>query len=158
MTPMPGARILRVNAFGTAAFVITAIGGAVQPGFLRTLAALIALFLFTVGCAVFLWALLQAFQRSRTDNIGMGGLFFLLAPTAPGVVRRPFMALLALQTAVGLGTAIATFGVKPFTPLAFGVMVPVFGMGLAGLWAARYGQFGPRVAEGPRKAPANRTE
>jgi hypothetical protein len=153
MSTMPGSRILRVNAFGTAAFVITAIGGAVQPGFLRTLAAVIAL-----GCAVFMWALLQAFQRSRTDNIGMGGLFFLLAPTAPGVVRRPFTALLALQTLVGLGTAIATFGVKPFTPLAFGVMVPVFGLGLAGLWAARYGQFGPRVAEGPRKVPVNKTE
>jgi hypothetical protein len=158
MSTMPGARILRVNAFGTAAFVITAIGGAIRPGFLRTLAAVVALGLFAVGCAVFVWGLLRAFDRSRTHNIGMGGLFFLLAPAAPGVVRRPFLALLVVQTVVGLATAIATFRVKPFTPLAFGVMVPVFGLGLAGLWAARYGQFGPRVGEGPRKAPANRTE
>jgi hypothetical protein len=158
MNTMSGARILKINAFGTAAFVITAIGGAIQTGFLRTLAAVVALALFSVGCAVFVWALLQAFQRSRTDNIGMGGLFFLLAPTAPGAVRRPFTALLVVQTLVGLGTAIATFNVEPFTPLAFGVMVPVFGLGLAGLWAARYGQFGPRVVQGTRGSPANRTE
>jgi hypothetical protein len=158
MTAMSGARILKIDAYGTAAFVITAFGGAIQAGFLRTLAAVVALVLFAVGCAVFVWALLLAFQRSRTDNIGMGGLFFLLAPTAPGAVRRPFTALLAVQTLVGLGTAIATFSVKPFTPLAFGVMVPVFGLGLAGLWAARYGQFGPRVVQGTRGSPANRTE
>ena len=117
MSTMPGARILRVNAFGTAAFVITAIGGAVQSGFLRTLAAVIALVLFTVGCVVFLWALLQAFQRSRSDNIGMGGLFFLLAPTAPGAVRRPFMALFALQTVVGLAGAASCNGGHDCFPL-----------------------------------------
>jgi hypothetical protein len=158
MTGMSGARILKINAYGTAAFVITAFGGAIQTGFLRTLAAAVALVLFAVGCAVFVWALLLAFQRSRTDNIGMGGLFFLLAPVAPGAVRRPFTALLIVQTLVGLGTAIATFNVKPFTPLAFGVMVPVFGLGLAGLWSARYGQFGPRAVQGTRGSPANRTE
>ena len=155
---MSGARILKANAFGTAAFVITAVGGSFQAGFLRTLAATVALSLFAAGCAAFVWALLQAFQRSRTDNIGMGGLFFLLAPTAPGSVRRPFNALLVVQTLVGLGTAIATLNVQPFTPLAFGVMVPIFGMGLAGLWAAKYGQFGPRIADGARGSVSNKTE
>ena len=158
MNSVPGARILKTNAFGTAAFVITAFSGVIHAGFLRTLAAVVALILFTLGCAAFMWALLKAFQRSRTDAIGMGGLFFLLAPTAPGTVRRPFTALLIVQVLVGLGTAIATFNITPFTPLAFGVMVPVYGMGLAGLWAATYGYFDPRSPAGTRAQAPNRTE
>jgi hypothetical protein len=45
---------------------------------------------------------------------------------------------------VGITAAAATFNVKPFTPLAFGALVPMFGLGLAGLWAAKYGSFGAR--------------
>lgn len=155
---MPGSRLLRTDAYGTAAFTLTAFAGATRDGFLRTIAAIIALLLFSCGCAAFLWALWLAMQRSRTDAIGMGGLFFLLAPTAPGQVRRPFNMLLIVQVVVGLVTAIMTFGVKPFTPLAFGVLVPMFGLGLSGWWGARFGAFEERSVEGPRKAATNRTE
>ena len=42
---------------------------------------------------------------------------------------------------VGLVTAL----VRPFTGLAFGVLTPVFGLGLIGLWGARLGTYPPRV-------------
>ena len=35
-------------------------------------------------------------------------------------------------------------GLEPFTSLAFGVLVPMFGLAQAGLWGARYGHFGSR--------------
>jgi hypothetical protein len=46
-----------------------------------------------------------------------------------------------VQVVVALVTAIA----RPFTGLAFGILVPVFGLGLAGLWGARRGSFPSRV-------------
>jgi hypothetical protein len=144
MSDMPGSRLLRANTYGTALFLITALSGTIHEGFPRTVAAVVASVLFTIGCAVFLWALWLAIQRSRTEAIGMGGLFFLLEPVAPRLVRRPFSVLLAVQFLVGLAAAAATFNVKPFTPLAFGVLVPMFGLGFSGLWAAKYGSFGAR--------------
>lgn len=158
MMAMSGSRILRIDAFGTAAFVLTAFGGVARAGFLRNLAAGIALLLFTVGCSIFLWAIWLAIQRSRRNEVGMGGLFFLAGSVAPGPIRRPFNLLLAVQTVVGLATALATFRIRPFTPLAFGVLVPMFGLGLSGLWGARYGSFGVRTVQGPRGPRADRTE
>ena len=38
--------------------------------------------------------------------------------------------------------------------LAFGVLVPMFGIGANGLWAARHGRYGPRIA--PEERPSNR--
>jgi hypothetical protein len=38
-------------------------------------------------------------------------------------------------------------------PLAFGVLVPMFGIGMNGAWAARYGSYGPRTD--PRSVPSN---
>jgi hypothetical protein len=158
MMPVSGSRILRIDAFGTAAFVMTAFGGVARPGFLRNLAAVVALALFTAGCSLSLWAIWLAIQRSRQHEVGMGGLFFLAGSTAPGSVRRPFNLLLMVQVLVGLATAIGTFRIKPFTPLAFGVLVPMFGLGLSGLWSARYGVFGARTVPGPRGPRVNRTE
>jgi hypothetical protein len=141
---MSGSRLLRADTYGTALFLITALSGAIHEGFPRTVAAVVACVLFMAGCTAFLWAIWLAAQRSRTDAIGMGGLFFLLEPVAPPAVRRPFAVLLIVQFVVGITAAVATRNVRPFTPLAFGALVPMFGLGLAGVWAAKYGAFGAR--------------
>jgi hypothetical protein len=52
------------------------------------------------------------------------------------------MGSLGAQTAIALGTAAA----RPFTSVAFGILVPMFGLGLAGLWGARHGRFEARGA------------
>jgi hypothetical protein len=36
-------------------------------------------------------------------------------------------------------------GLRPYTAVAFGVLVPMFGLGLTGLWAVRSGTFPPRT-------------
>jgi hypothetical protein len=72
---------------------------------------------------------------------------FLLQGSAPRDVRRRLLGALAAEVVVGLGVAIA----RPFTSLAFGLLVPVYGLALAGLWGARHGTFPPRKPASPRK-------
>ncbi len=51
-----------------------------------------------------------------------------------------------MLTALGvqIGVALVTASIRVFTSLAFGILVPVWGLGLLGLWCARYGEFEPR--------------
>lgn len=63
---------------------------------------------------------------------------------------------LAAQVIVAVATAIArpntlqegAQGSSRGSTLAFGVLVPVLGLGLNGLWAATYGTFGARRLKG----------
>ena len=132
--------IVRASWIGTAVFTVTAIA-AVATRAATIPAAAVALGLFAAGIGIFFWAYAIAVNRSRTDAIGIGGLFFLAgADTAPSNVKRSLLAALATQTVVALATA----GARPFTTLAFGVLVPLYGLALTGLWGARHGRFGPR--------------
>jgi hypothetical protein len=133
-----GDALLRADWIGTSVFTVTAVSAALVE-VVRGPAAVASLALFGVGTVVFLWAYVIAIGRSRTDAIGMGGLFFL-AGSAPRRVQRSFMVALAVQVVVGVATASA----RPFTSLAFGVLVPMYGLGLAGFWAARHGTFPAR--------------
>lgn len=137
----PGEGLFRLDLIGTGAFTVTAAAGAALDGAARYLAAAVALVLFAAGIALFLVAYWRAVQRSRTDSIGIGGLYFL-ASSAPRGVQWRFMGLLGAQVVVGVATASA----RPFTSLAFGILVPMFGLAVAGVWGARYGRFGPRPA------------
>jgi hypothetical protein len=142
-----GDDILRASSWGTAVFVAVAVVAAVDPDRFGTVALVLDVGLFAAGCVLFVLAFLRAAGRSRTDAIGIGGLFFLAGDTAPPDVRRRLIGALVLQTVVGLGTA----GVRLYTNLAAGTLVPVYGLGLCGLWAARYGRFGRRPPPpGPR--------
>ena len=123
---------------GTVLFSVTAVAATVFDQ-LRWLAAAVALTLFGVGCVVFLVAFALAVERSRTEAIGIGGLYFL-AGSAPRSTQRHLLGSLAVQVVVGLATA----AIRMFTSLAFGTLVPVFGLSMAGLWGARYGAFEPR--------------
>ena len=135
----PGKELVNIAWLGTGAFAATAIGAAIVPDLLRVPALVAALGLFAAGCVCFLWGFGVAVGRSRTDEIGIGGLFFL-AGSAPASVRRPMLTALAVQIVV----AFATAAVRPFTSLAFGILAPVFGLGITGLWGARHGTFPAR--------------
>ncbi len=143
---MSGDPIIRASWAGTVVFGASAIAAALTRS-ADMAAAAVALALFAAGIAVFFWAYAVAVNRSRTDAIGIGGLFFLAGPgTAPIPVKRALLSSLALQSLIGLGTA----GARPFTTLAFGVLVPLYGLSLTGLWGARNGTFG-------RRQPGRRT-
>jgi hypothetical protein len=137
----PGTGIITVSWIGTGVYVVTALIATVFPDGLGTTAAIVSLALFAIGCVVFLWAYLIAVQRSRADLIGIGGLYFLQG-TAPKTVQLHLLGSLAVEVLV----AVVTSSIRLYSSLAFGFLVPVFGIGMCGLWAARYGTFAPRPA------------
>lgn len=144
--PGTGAGLVRLDAIGTAVFVVAAVVGAVAGEGVAVLPLIvISLSLFAAGVLTFLWAYGIAVGRSRTDAIGMGGLFFL-AGCAPSEVRRSMLGLWAVQLVV----ALVVSSVRVFTAVTFAVLVPMFGIGMMGLWAARHGAFPPRVVKGRR--------
>lgn len=137
--PLPGGRIVLASRVGTAVFVVTAVAAVIDRDTFGLVAVAVDLVLFLVGCVVFLWAFGVAVGRSRTDAIGIGGLYFL-----QGSAPKPIQVALLVPFAVQVGVALVAAGLKPFTSLAFGVLVPMFGLAQAGLWGARYGHFGSR--------------
>lgn len=130
--------ILRADVVGTAVFVGTAAGGVVAPGVLGVPSAGVALVLFAAGCVAFVVGFLAGVGRSRHETVELGALILLTGAPAP--VRNRFRLLLAVQCVVGIAAAAA----RPFTEMAFGVLVPVFGLGLMVWWGGRHGEFEPR--------------
>jgi hypothetical protein len=145
--PEAGRGLVLLDAIGTAVFVVTAVVEAILlERWTELVGVTVALVLFAAGCVAFLLAYARAIQRSRHDEIAVASLFLLAGPAVPGPVKVKLGGLLAAQVVVALATAI----IRSFSPLAFGVLVPVFGVGLNGLWAARYGAFPPRRARPKR--------
>lgn len=139
-----GEAIVNASWAGTAVYAALALAGTILPDTFAIPTAVVSGGLFVIGCVTFLWAYAVAVSRSRTDLIGIGGLYFL-AGTAPKVVRFR----LRLSLAVEIVVALVSSSIRPFTPMAFGFLVPVFGLGMSGLWGARYGTFAPRDAPDP---------
>lgn len=147
METMKGAIVVRVNAVITLVFLVTAVIAAVlfdQPW--KAIAVGVSLGAFTVGVVAFLWGYWSAVQRSREDNISVAALYFLIDGCAPRAIARQMNALLAVQVIGGLVTALArpTTGTERGSTLAFGILVPMLGLGMNGLWGALYGTFAPR--------------
>lgn len=142
---LPGRPLIVASWVGTAVTTVAA-GWSATAGYDPDLeppgnvaGAVVDLVVFAIGCLAFLVALYDGAQRSREAKMGIGGWFFL-AGTAPGRVRAHLMGSLAVQVAVGVGAAAA----RPFSTLAFGILVPIYGLALAGIWGARHGHFPPR--------------
>lgn len=138
-------RLIAASWIGTALFAVTAIGDVITAS-LKWPAFVVAVAMFVVGTGVFIGALVVAAGRSRREEIGMGGLFFLQG-SASRDIQVQLLGSLGAQVAIAFATAAA----KPYTTLAFGILAPVYGLGLAGLWAARHGTFGSRVASPKRR-------
>ncbi|MEP1126249.1 MAG: hypothetical protein ABJH68_20390 [Ilumatobacter sp.] len=143
-----GSVIVQANLAGTTLFVLSAVVAAVTyGGTARAVAAAVALVLFFAGIAAFAWSFWNAVQRSRTEMVAVTQLYLLLGDAIPASVRRPMLAALAVQFVVGLATAVGRANApdgSPGTSLALGVLVPLFGFGLNGLWAAFHGEYRER--------------
>ena len=155
-----GRRIVRADVVGTTLFVVTAVlAAAFFTTALQWVGAVTALTLFAVGVVCFLWSYLHAVQRSRTDEISVAGLYLLSGPATPRPVKRTMLGMLAVQVVTATATTFARLDGPDGTPgssLAVGFLVPMFGFGLNGLWAAFHGSFGERQRVGARgDSPGN---
>jgi hypothetical protein len=150
---MRGGAVVRASWAGTAGFVVSAVAAAISPSTFEEAALVVAIVLFAGGCGVFLWAFLLAAGRSRTEQLELAQVWFLAGPPTPAPVRRSLLAALAVQVVAGLATAAA----RPYTSLAAGVLVPMWGLGLCGLWSARHGTFPPRPPDTRRGPPGIRS-
>ncbi len=149
--PAPaGAAIRRASWWGTGVFTVTALA-AVAVSELRPVAVVVDAALFAAGCVAFAAAYLRGLGRSRSERVAVTGLYFL-SESAPPEVRRSLLGSLAVQVIVALATAIA----RPYTSLAAGTLVPMYGLGLCGLWAARHGAFPPRTDTDPPEKGSRR--
>ena len=137
----PGDDIVRLSWALTAVFTVGAIAATIAPSALgRPVAVLDGLF-FAGGVVAFAGAYFRAISRSRFEKITVTGVF-LLSGSAHADVRRSLLGALAVQSLV----AVTTASIRLYTPVAFGVLVPVLGLGLAGWWGSRHGTFPPREA------------
>lgn len=151
-----GQAIITASWIGTGLFAAAAIPAAAAPDVFAPFLIVVALVLFVVGTVVFALAYLTAIGRSREVLIGMGGLFFLAGGTAPLRVSRHLIGSFAAQCVLAVVTTVVGLFTVPAdvtNPVAFGVLVPIYGLGLAGLWSARYGTFAERP---PDPAPRSR--
>jgi hypothetical protein len=137
---MPGARIVQASWAGTIAFTLTSVLGASNPDPFSGLSSIVSIALFAAGCLVFFAAFARAVSRSRTDDITVATLFLLMGPGTPPEVRRRLLTSLAVEVVVAVAAAAA----RPFTSQAAGVLAPMWGLSMCGLWAARHGRFEPR--------------
>jgi hypothetical protein len=137
--------ICRVDVWATAVFVVASALAAAWPDTFLPLSVPVDLVLFAAGCGAFLWAYAVAIGRSRYETVTMGGVFFLGDDVAPPAVTRLLRTVLGVQVVV----AVAAASIRPFTAVAFSVLVPMLGLGLMALWAARHGRF-PAKAPDPR--------
>jgi len=138
-----GRALVVASWVGTVVFTAVAVAAVISLDTFAPVVIVVSLVLFALGCVAFAWAFAVAVGRSRTDAIGIGGLFFLVG-SAPTSVARHMMASFGAQTVVSVAAAAA----RPFSSLAFGILVPMWGLGLAGLWGARHGVFAPRRSDG----------
>ena len=142
-----GRALVTANTVLTAVFVVSSFTAAAvfdQPW--KSVAVAVDIACFAVGVVAFLWGYWNAVQRSREEEIGVAALYFLMDGIAPRATALRMNVLLGVQTVWGIATALwrgSTDG-KPGSTLAFGILVPMLGLGLNGLWGAFHGTFRPR--------------
>ena len=149
--------IILANAIGTIAFAVTAATAAIAfTTAAQWVGAITAMSLFAVGVFAFLWSFWNVVQRSRAELVGVTQVYLLLGPPTPGRVRARMLGLLAVQIVVALVTALSrteTADGRAGSSLALGVLVPMYGLGLNGLWAAYHATFPPIPEEPQHAAP-----
>lgn len=111
-----------------------------NPWGLGAVGAGVAVAMFVVGMVTNVWAFLIAVERSRTETISVGLLWFLPKGVAPPAVQRRVHAATVAQVVLGVVGA----SLRPFTVAAFGVLAWLLGLGIGGLWSARHGRFPPK--------------
>ena len=126
---------------GTGAVVVTSVAAAAAPDAFGAVHAALSIGLFAVGTGAMLWAYALGVSRSRT---GAHHHPRAVLPRRRCRARADAPTPCAIATAVEIVAVVVAASIRPYTEVAFGILAPMFGLGLMGLWGARYGEFPPR--------------
>ena len=143
---IPGRAIGVISWSATAVFAVVTAVAVINPEQFIGEFFLVAVGFFAAGSLLFAADIALAAARSRDDLMGIGGLFFL-SGCAPRSVQLSLLGSLIAQLVIACSGA----ATRPFTPLAFGILVPVLGLSLCGFWAVRYGLFPAQQPEPARR-------
>jgi hypothetical protein len=144
----PGRTIVHRDLVGTVVLVVAGIAAAASRSLAKTVMVPVAVALGTVGIVTFVWSYATAVTRSRSDEIAVSQLYVVAGEVAPPPVKRALRWALWIQVVVAITVMIFGFArTRPeeFNWAATAVVTPLFGLGMNGMWVARYGTFGPRI-------------
>jgi hypothetical protein len=132
-----GSQIIASAWTGTAVYVLaTAVAVFVPEA--RIPVVVVDLLLLLAGSGLYFWGWGVAAGRSRDEQITLWNLI-LLEDVAPNGVRARLLGALAVEVIVAAATCWIT------AALAFGWLVPVWGLAHCEFWGARYGVFPART-------------
>lgn len=139
---MESPNLLRADVVGTGVFLaVTLLSLVTQADAVQYLSLAVAALLFLGGSVAWCIGFLRAVGRSRDDEINLAGLFYLTG-SAPDDVRRSFLGLWIAQWVIAALSIVVTLVMKDSPP--FGVLAPVWGIGLITWWASLHATFPPR--------------
>ena len=131
---------------GTVALCVAVVAGVIWPSGAAVAAQVVALVLFGAGSLAFGRAYVVAVRRSRFEQVSTMAAFVQM-PGAPRSLRIELRVAAGLQCVAGVTGA----AIRPFGPLAFGILACVYGLGVIALWGAGYGRFAGRPPHGERR-------
>ena len=138
--------LLVASRGGTAVLCVVTALGVAWPDGTGLAAQIVALVLFGAGSLAFGRAFAAAVRRSRFEQVSTMAAFVHM-PGAPRAVRVELRVAAGLQFAAGFAGA----ALRPFGPLAFGILAGVYGLGVIALWGAGHGEFPSRAPHPERR-------
>ncbi len=136
-----GAGLLRTSTkVLTVGHAVLSIIAVAYEGVIRGVIGVVFVIAFGLGIVTCMAAFFKAAGRSRHEQVTVVGAFFLGDGAVPRSDQRLMIGAVFVQTIVALVAA----GARPVSAVAFSVLVPLLGLGLAAQLGARYGTFEPQ--------------
>lgn len=132
--------LLRLQWQATLVFVAATVLNVLTDGAIDIPYAVLCTIAFVVGFIAFSLGFWNGLQRSKEEEVTLWGLVAASSTHVPARARTIHWASIVTQ----LVGAVVAASLRAFTPQAFGLLVPMLGLGLAGLWGSRYASFHPR--------------
>ena len=143
--------VVRASVAGTVLFGLTAAYAAISfSTAAQWVGAVTALGLFAAGVFAFLISYFRAVGRSRRDEVSVAGLYLLMGDPTPRRIKVTMWLAILAQVLIALLTTLARPDGpdgNPGSSLAVGFLVPMFGIGMNGLWAATNADFPRREVD-----------
>lgn len=134
------AKLLRASFASTALFGALSVLTYVFADSFDLVFAVVSAVLFAAGTFLLGLGIWNGIQRSRVDEVTLTGLLSVDSSHVPAKARNRLWLAVLLQTVI----AVLFGSLRPFTEQAFGLLVPILGLGFAALWGSRFAVFHPR--------------